>query len=76
MTSPRVWPQDEPPREHIVNALAMVVADLNAFGRIMPDTSRAIRERLERAIDLLGRTPALPQSIQEALNSGDGVYRP
>lgn len=33
-------------------------------------------EAAERVAWLNGSRPTMPQSVQEALNSGDGVYRP
>jgi len=46
-------------------------------GEWHPDSDHSIREEAaERVAWLNGSRPTLPQSIQEALNSGDGSYHP
>ena len=46
-------------------------------GEWHPDSDHADRnEASERVAWLNGSRPTMPQSVQEALNSGDGVYRP
>lgn len=42
-----------------------------------PESDHADKEQAaERAAWLNGSRPTMPQSVIEALNSGDGVYRP
>ena len=40
------------------------------------EDEKKFRLELQAAIDFVQSNATLPQSIQEALNSGDGVYRP
>ncbi len=46
-------------------------------GKWEPESDHDNKEAAaERVAWLNGSRPTLPQSVQEALNSGDGVYRP
>lgn len=46
-------------------------------GKWQPESDFNLRdEAAERVAWLNGTRPTIPECIQEALNSGDGVYRP
>jgi len=46
-------------------------------GKWHPESDHSIREEAaERVAWLNGSRPTLPQTVQEAINSGDGSYRP
>jgi len=74
----------EPPAQNIRNAAAILtVASVDAHGTrtLTPNEYAAIQARLTRAAAQLeagecGVKHGLPASIIDALNSGDGTYRP
>lgn len=50
--TPRRWPENESPEQHVKNALALLVA-LNGLGEPPSrEDIRAIQERLERCVEL------------------------
>ena len=78
---PRVLTQPEGPSEHIANALQVIMtADRTTVsGRVAltAEEYAGVCYRLQRAIEQIeGHVCALPAGLSEALNSGDGVYRP
>jgi len=78
---PAVLLGPETAREHIANALQIVMnADRTTVsGRVAltAEEYAGVCYRLQRAIEQIeGHVCALPAGLSEALNSGDGVYRP
>jgi len=79
--TPRVLQGPESPAEHVRNALQTVTsADRTTVsGRVAltAEEYAGVCYRLQRAIEQIeGHVCALPAGLSEALNSGDGVYRP
>lgn len=68
----REWPANETAQEDIRNALAVLaVTDME------PSNKAAIAIRLNRALTKIEEHRCgLPAGIVEALNSGDGTYKP
>lgn len=69
MTTPRVWPVNEPPIEHAKNALALIMAleSLNTKGyHVEVAELGAIRERLER---IVAQLEAADREVERMLDS-------
>lgn len=68
----RVWPANETAQEDVRNALAILaVVDMDDAHKA------AIAIRLNRALAKIeAHQCALPAGLVDALNSGDGTYRP